>query len=434
VKRLIIVGGSDAGVMAALRARELDPSIGVTMILADQYPNFSICGLPFYVSGEVDDWRALAHRTAEDIAKQGVELLLDHLVTHLDPSAKVLVARDVAGREVTMAYDVVILATGARPRVEGIRGMDLPGVYPLHTMESSFRVRSQLEAALGRQAVIVGAGYIGLEMADAFVHRGLQVTLVSRLPTVMPSVDPSLGELIRSELEGHDVEVVTGVDVAEVARHGATLEVRGSGGFSHRADLVLVGGGVEPNSDLAGAAGISTGVRGAIRVDRRMRTNGPDVLAAGDCVETWHRVLQKPTYLPLGTTAHKQGRIAGETAVGGECEFQGSVGTQVVKVFDLAVARTGLRDDEAREAGFDPLTVEATPWHHKVYYPGAHRLHIRVTGDLRTGRLLGAQIAGHWQAEVAKRIDISFYHFPARACNHQQDRELQLLGGGRVVG
>jgi NADPH-dependent 2,4-dienoyl-CoA reductase/sulfur reductase-like enzyme len=299
-----------------------------------------------------------------------------------------------------------VIATGARPRTTGIEGIQLPGVYPLHTMEDSFRVREKLDAGGLERAVIVGAGYIGLEMADAFVHRGLRVTLVSRSPTVMPSIDASLGEVVRRELEQHGVEVATGVEVAEIAGHEGALEVRGGSGFHRRADLVLVGGGVEPNSDLARAAGVATGVRGAIRVDRRMRTNIPGVLAAGDCVETWHRVLQKPTYLPLGTTAHKQGRVAGETAVGGDREFQGSVGTQVVKVFDLAVARTGLRDDDARAAGFGPLTVGSTPWHHKAYYPGAHRLHVRVTGERRTGRLLGAQIIGHWQAEVSKRSDI----------------------------
>jgi NADPH-dependent 2,4-dienoyl-CoA reductase/sulfur reductase-like enzyme len=222
----------------------------------------------------------------------------------------------------------------------------------------------------------------------------------------MPSIDPSLGRLVRRELEQHGVEVVMAVTAGDIGRRDGALVVRGDGGFVRTTDLVLVGGGVEPNSDLARAAGITTGVHGAIRVDRRMRTNLPGVLAAGDCVETWHRILQKPTYLPLGTTAHKQGRIAGETAVGGEREFQGSLGTQVVKVFSLAVARTGLRDDEARRAGFEPLTVEATPWHHKVYYPGAHPLHMRITGDRTTGRLLGAQIVGHWQAEVAKRIDV----------------------------
>jgi NADPH-dependent 2,4-dienoyl-CoA reductase/sulfur reductase-like enzyme len=164
---------------------------------------------------------------------------------------------------------------------------------------------------------------------------------------------------------------------------------------------------------LAVAAGVQTGVRGALRVDRRMRTNLPDVLAAGDCVETWHRLLQKPTYLPLGTTAHKQGRVAGETALGGDRAFAGSLGTQVVKVFDLAVARTGLRDQEAAVAGFDPLTVGSTQFDHRAYYPGAHQLQLRITGDRTTGQLLGTQLVGHHNAEVAKRIDI-----PAGALFH----------------
>jgi hypothetical protein len=169
---------------------------------------------------------------------------------------------------------------------------------------------------------------------------------------------------------------------------------------------VLVAAGVKPTTELAASAGADLGAHGAIRVDRRMATSVPNVWAAGDCVETWHRVLQRPTYLPLGTTAHKQGRVAGENAVGGHRVFEGSVGTQVVKVFDLAIARTGLRDVEARQAGFDPITVETETWDHKAYYPGAPRIRLRVTGDRQTGQLLGAQILGPWQAEVAKRIDV----------------------------
>jgi NADPH-dependent 2,4-dienoyl-CoA reductase/sulfur reductase-like enzyme len=392
--------------MAALRARALDPSAEVTMVLADRFPNFSICGLPFYISGEVGDWRALAHRTAEDIAAYGVEVRPDHVVHRLDPAEKIAHVRDAAGREIAERYDRAILATGARPQVGTLKGMDLPSVYPLHTMQDSFRVHNRLAAGDVRRTVIVGAGYIGLEMADAFRHRGIEVALVGRAPTIMPTIDPTLGDLVRAELVRHGVDVAAGVTVTEVTGQAGTVQVRGEGGFSRAADLVLVAGGVEPSSELARTAGVATGIRNAIRVDRLMRTNVRDVFAAGDCVETWHRVLQRATYLPLGTTAHKQGRVAGETAVGGHREFQGSVGTQVVKVFELAVARTGLRDDEARGAGFDPLTVASTPWHHKAYYPGAQQLHVRVTGDRRTGRLLGAQIVGHWQAEVAKRIDV----------------------------
>lgn len=405
-RRLVIIGGSDAGTMAALRARQLDPTLDVSMVVADRFPNFSVCGLPFYVSGEVADWQALAHRSAAEIGKQGIRLLLDHTVTGLNPATKTVVTVDSARQERTWGYDTVVIATGAQPRTAGIEGLDLPGVFPLHTMDDSFRVRTHVERGTVKRAVVVGTGYIGLEMADAFTHRGIRVTLVGRAPTVMPTVDASLGEIIRGELGRHGVEIAPATDVERIVRLRDELEVHGAGDFARRADVVLVASGVEPNTSLAVAAGVATGVGGAIRVDRHMRTSIPDVLAAGDCVETWHRVLRKQTYLPLGTTAHKQGRVAGETAVGGSREFEGCVGTQVVKVFELAVARTGLRDDEARTAGFEPLTVEATPWHHKIYYPGAHRLHIRVTGDRRTGQLLGAQIVGHWQAEVAKRVDI----------------------------
>jgi NADPH-dependent 2,4-dienoyl-CoA reductase/sulfur reductase-like enzyme len=403
--RIVVIGGSDAGTMAALRARELDRSIEITMVIGDRYPNFSVCGLPFFVSREVDDWRALAHRSADEISGRGIDLLLEHQAIEIDPGGRRISSRDGAGKEHTLHYDILVIATGARARGGGIEGVEVPGVHTLHTMTDSLQLRRAIDAGGIERAVIVGGGYIGLEMADALTRRGLRVSLVGRSSSVMPRLDPSLGQLVRDELERHHVEVVTSTEVREIARRSALLEVRGTG-FSRVAGLVLVAGGVAPNSELARSAGVATGSEGAIRVDRCMRTNLPDVLAAGDCVETRHRLLPQPTYLPLGTTAHKQGRVAGETAVGGESEFAGSVGTQVVKVFDLAVACTGLRDDEARGAGFEPLTVESTAWHHKAYYPGARRLHVRVTGDRRTGRLLGAQIAGHWQAEVAKRIDI----------------------------
>jgi NADPH-dependent 2,4-dienoyl-CoA reductase/sulfur reductase-like enzyme len=406
MSRILVVGGSDAGVMAGLRARAVDPSTEVTIMLSDRYPNFSVCGLPFFVSGEVDDWQTLAHRTAGEITAHGIELLTGHLATGIDASARVVLARREDGSETALPYDTLIVATGAHARADEIEGAAGPSVHTLHTMEDGLRLRARLEAGGVERVVVVGAGYIGVEMADALARRGHRVLLAGRSPTVLPTLDPSLAALLREELERNGVEVATGVTVREIARTGTSLQVRGNGSFARRADVVIVGGGVQPNSALARIAGIATGIQGAICVDRRMRTNVPSVLAAGDCVETWHRLLQRPTYLPLGTTAHKQGRVAGEAAAGGDRLFQGSLGTQVVKVFELAAACTGLRDDEARAAGFQPLTVESTPWHHKLYYPGAQRLRIRVTADVVTGRLLGAQIVGHWQAEVAKRIDI----------------------------
>jgi len=403
--RLLVVGGSDAGIAAALRAREVDPDADVTVLVADAYPNFSICGLPFFLSGETPDWRDLAHRTRADIEATGVRLLLDHRADRIDPGRRQVEVTAPDGRTVTLGYDQLVVGTGAVPVRPPLPGIDLPGVHVLHTMGDSFAVAALL-ARGPRSAVIVGAGYIGTEMADALTHRGVDVTLVEQLPSVLATVDPQLGADVAAELARHGVTIATATAVERIVAEGGRLRVDGTGGFAAAADLVLVAVGVRPDTALARTAGVELGVRGAVRVDRHMCTSVGGVLAAGDCAETWHRLLEAPAYLPLGTTAHKQGRAAGENAAGGRRTFAGTLGTQVVKVFDLAAARTGLRDDEARAGGFDPLTTETAVDDHKAYYPGATRLRIRVTGDRRSGRLLGAQILGAATAQVAKRIDV----------------------------
>jgi NADPH-dependent 2,4-dienoyl-CoA reductase/sulfur reductase-like enzyme len=406
MSHLVIVGGSDAGISAALRARELDTSVQVTMIVEDAFPNYSICGLPFYLSGEVPDYHQLAHRTQEEITDAGIDLLLDHTAQVVEPEAHSVTVIDGAFHTKPIPYDRLILATGARSRRPHIEGLDLPGVFLLHTMDNSFQMQHYLSTHSARSALIVGGGYIGLEMADALTLRGLSVTLIEHGTSVLKTVDPSLGRLVQAELEQHGVVVQTGIGVQQITSGQEHLCVSGTGGFEACADVVLVAVGVEPRTELAQAVGIECGTQGAIRVSRAMETSIPDVLAAGDCVETWHRLLEQPTYLPLGTTAHKQGRIAGEIAVGRSSRFAGSLGTQVVKVFDLAIARTGLREQEARLAGFDPLTTHGTYFDHKVYYPGAQEVHLCLTGDRKTGRLLGAQMVGPVRTEVAKRIDI----------------------------
>jgi NADPH-dependent 2,4-dienoyl-CoA reductase/sulfur reductase-like enzyme len=255
-----------------------------------------------------------------------------------------------------------------------------------------------------RTAIIVGAGYIGLEMAEAFTARGLRVILLEQLDQVMPTIDAELAAHLERHLVDHGVTVQHGTKVHAIRTGDAGLTVD-TETDSHSADIVLVVTGVRPDSTLAAAAGAGLGLRDAVAVDRRMRTNLPDVYAAGDCVHTYHRLLDRHVYLPLGSTAHKQGRVAGLNATGGDAIFAGSLGTQAVKVFDLVVAGTGLRDHTARQAGYDPITVETTADDHKAYYPGATPIHIRITGDRATGRLLGAQLLGHHGAEIAKRVD-----------------------------
>ncbi len=406
MKDLLIVGGSDAGISAALRAREVDPSWNVRLVVADQFPNFSICGLPFYLSGETPRWQDLAHRTRAQVEGHGIELLLDTVAGRVDPAGRRVHTRALDGTARELAYDRLVISTGAVPAQPPIRGLEAPSVYLLHTMADSFAVHEHLASRSPRSAIIVGAGYIGLEMADALRHRGLAVTVFDIGNTVLQTVDPELGRLVQAELERHDVKVRIGAPIEAIEQDGREVEVRDREGAGARADMVLVATGVRPSVDLARTAGLALGERGAIRVNRAMESSVPDVYAAGDCVETHHRLTDAPTYLPLGTTAHKQGRVAGENAVGGRAFYGGSLGTQVVKVFDLVVGRTGFRDDEARRHGFDPRTVETKAWDHKAYYPGATEVRVRVTGDRHTGRLLGAQILGSYGAELSKRLDV----------------------------
>ena len=401
----MVVGGSDAGIAAALRARELDPGVDVSVLLADRYPNFSICGLPYFLSGDVPDWRSLAHRTSEELNGAGIELLLEHTAKSIAAHTHTLTATDAEGREHEVGYDKLLVATGAEPVRPPIPGIDREGVFQLHTIGDSLVLNEALERG-PKSAVIVGAGYIGLEMAEALRMRGLAVRVVEQLPNVLPTVDPELGLLVREELERNGVAVRNGVTVTAIEEDGAQLVIVGEPGFGATADIVLVVVGVKPDTALGESAGIATSTRGALRVNRRMETSLPDVYAAGDCVVTYHRLLEADTYLPLGTTAHKQGRIAGENAVGGDRRFEGSLGTQVVKVFELAVARTGLRDGEAAAAGLDPLTVASRGYDHKVYYPGAHEVTVRMTGEVGSGRLLGAQLVGDLTTQVPKRVDI----------------------------
>jgi NADPH-dependent 2,4-dienoyl-CoA reductase/sulfur reductase-like enzyme len=406
MNRILVIGGSDAGISAALRAREIDPGVEVTVVVAGRYPNFSICGLPFYLSGEVQDWKTLAHRTIADIENEGLHLLLDHTADAIDPDKKQVKVIAKNEKSKTLEYDRLVIATGAVSVEPDIEGLALPGVFTLRWMDDSFAMQRFLAEQNPKSVIIIGAGYIGMEMADALTYRGLKVTVIEYFDSVLTTVDPEFGNLVRRELEKHGVTVNTGMAVEKIEKDGHGLTVRGSKGFSATADMVLVAVGARPETKLARTAGVETGIKGAIKVNRRMQTNLTDIYAAGDCVETWHKLLQKYTYLPLGSTAHKQGRVAGENAAGGDVKFQGSLGTQAVKIFNLVAAGTGLRDMTARQAGFDPLTVEIEVWDHKVYYPGARKMRIRITGDRSTRRILGAQIIGHASSEVSKRIDV----------------------------
>jgi NADPH-dependent 2,4-dienoyl-CoA reductase/sulfur reductase-like enzyme len=404
--RLIVIGGSDAGISAALRAKELDPKINPIVIAVDEFPNLSICGLPYYISHEVRDWRNLAHRTVQQIEEAGIRLLLNRNATLVDPDRRRVSIVDASGTVTHLEYDKLILGTGALSMRPRIGGLDTSGVFLLRTLHDSHAIENFLTSKPPQSAVVVGGGYIGMEMCEALTNRGFGVTVVEYTESVMTSIDSDFSRPIRDTLVEHGVNVHTGIGIESVSEESGRLAVKGTNGFEVTTDMVIVAVGAVPNTALGTAMGITTGIKGAFKVNRRMETNVQDVYAAGDCVETWHRILQKNTHLPLGTVAHKQGRVAGENAAGGTAEFAGALGTQSVKIFDKVVARTGLNEREAKIEGFQPVTADVEVWDHKVYYPRAQNLHIRVTADRRTMRVLGAQMIGAYGTEVSKRIDI----------------------------
>jgi len=406
MQHILIIGGSDAGVSAALRVKELAAQTAVSVIVADSYPGFSICGLPFFLSGEVGDWHSLAHHTINDLEEIGIQLFTNCRAETISPTSKSVHVVSNGGNVKDIKYDKLLIATGADSARPPIAGLDQDGIFQLRWMEDGFRIHDFIERKKPQHCVIIGGGYIGLEMADALAHRGLEITVLEFLPEVLSTLDPAIGRLIRNELVYRGVKVNIGWAVKSINPDNGRLLIKSASGDAILTDTVLVATGVRPATKLAETAGISLGVAGAIQVDQMMATNIPDIFAAGDCAETWHKLLQNKVYMPLGTTAHKQGRIAGENMAGGNSKFKGTLGTQVVKVFDKIAAGTGLRDLQALRAGFNPLTTNLITADHNPYYPGVQEITISITGDRNTGRLLGAQIVGHHTSEIAKRIDV----------------------------
>jgi NADPH-dependent 2,4-dienoyl-CoA reductase/sulfur reductase-like enzyme len=400
-QKYVLIGGSDAGISAALRIKELDPQAQVHLFLADEYPNFSICGIPFYFSREITDWTTLAHRTRQDILDHGIEVFSSHRVTAIDPENKTIKANNK-----TFAYDKLLIGMGAQSITPPIQGLDSKGVFTLRWIGEMLEIDDFIQREKVKKVTIVGGGYIGVEMAESLRLRGLEVDMVELLPTLLQTLDEPFGEKVGRELNNHGVRIHINTGIESILETKNGLIVNGSNHYKNDCQLVLVAVGASPNTKLAKLAGIELTQKGAIKTNRKMETNVPDIYAAGDCIATYHALLKQNVYLPLGTTAHKQGRIAGENMMGGNVTFKGSLGSQVVKIFDMVAGRTGLHDRDCSRFNISHKTVESKHWDHKVYYPGAELMTIRITGNPENGKLLGAQIIGSKKSEIAKRIDI----------------------------
>jgi NADPH-dependent 2,4-dienoyl-CoA reductase/sulfur reductase-like enzyme len=405
-ERLVIIGGVAAGMGAAARARRRDPHLEIVAFEKTGYVSYGSCGLPYFVGGVVKNASDLIARTPEQFAKQNIEARTHHQVQAIDSTNRQITGRDLdQGRDFTVAYDKLVIATGGTAIKPPIPGVNLEGVFVLRNVENGIAVKDFISKERPRRVVIIGGGYIGVEVAEAFVTLGLETTMLNKPPQVLDNFDPDIARLMQEELERNGVKVSVG-DTAlgiEGPREGRVRMVVSQQG-RYEADLVLIGAGVRAESLLAKEAGIALGAKGAIAVDEGMRTNVPGVYAAGDCAETYHALLQAPAYVPLGTTANKQGRVAGTNVAGGEAVFEGVVGTAITKAFELGVAVTGLTEKAAGESGIPAQAVTIKHGTRAHYYPSPGRIHIKLVWNPEDGKVLGAQIAG--PVPEAKRIDV----------------------------
>jgi len=394
--RLVIVGGIAAGTKAASRARRVDAEAEIVVYQDEPEPSISECGLPYLLSGVVDERADLVARTPEQFAEKGVEVRVRHRVEKIDPENKWLSVRDLENEGAFEdGYDRLVIATGARAVLPPIPGADLEGVFELRFLTDADEVRAYMEARSPKRAAVVGGGYIGLEVAENLCRLGMEVSLIEGEDRVALAYGPEVAERVEERLKENGVSVYTGAKVEEFKGEGCVRGLRYGGG-DLEADLVVVGVGIEPSVELAEEAGVELGETGAIRVDRHMRTNLADVWAAGDCVETVNLVSGKRAWVPLGDTANQMGRVAGTNAATGEdtLEFPGVLGTGIFEVFDLGVGKTGLSEDEARETGFETVSAAVETMDRAGYYPGAERVFLKLIADRSSGRLIGAESAG----------------------------------------
>lgn len=405
-ERLLIIGGVAAGMSAASRARKLDPRMEIVVLEKGRDVSYGACGLPYLLSGRVTNPNDLVVYNAEYFRTQrDIDVRLQHEAVEIEPGKKTVHALRGGSQPVALHYDKLIIATGGAPAID-VLGADLKNVFTCNDLAGTLRLHNYIKEHKPKGAVIVGSGYIGLEVAEAFVARGLEVTILERSAMLLEGTEPEIASAVEETLERHGVRWIPSAVATSItgdAQSKAVAVQYGAQG-SVPAEIVLLATGIAPRVELARKAGIPLGPTGAIAVDDRMQTALHGVYAAGDCAETTHLVTGKPVYFPLGTTANKQGRVAGENAAGGNARFAGIVGTMVTKVFDLGVARTGLSVKQARESGFQPESVTVKSISHARYF-GGKPIVVTLVWDRASERLLGCQMAG--EEGVAKRIDVT---------------------------
>ncbi len=401
-KNILVIGGIAAGPKAAAKIRRLDPKANITLLTEEEYISYFVCGLPYFIGDILKEQKALIVKEPSYFKNMfNIDIFTQHRATKIDTSKKEVRAIDLkTQQEKTFPYDKLILTTGASPIKPTIKGIESQNIFTLRTIPDALQIKSALEKA--QRAVVVGGGLIGLEVAENLVKRGIETAVVEKLDQILPPIDRDIALLVEKYLREQGLRTSTGdvVENFEAKRDGKVYIVNTSK-RKISAELVVLSVGARPNVQLAMEAGLELGPTGAIKVNERMETSNPDIYAAGDCAETVHLVTGKPAWIPLATTAAKQARVAAINAAGGYDTFKGVVGTWVVQLFGLNVAKTGLSERDAQKEGYDTVMAIA-PGNDRSLNP--KEITVKLIADKATGRLLGAQIIG--EGNVDKRIDV----------------------------
>ncbi len=404
--KVIIVGGVAGGATAAARLRRLDENAEIIMIERSGYVSYANCGLPYYIGGTITDRSKLTLQTPQSFRNRfGIGARVRQEVVAIDRAAHTVTVRRLDdGTEYVEGYDKLILSPGARPVTPDLPGIDTERLFTLRTVEDTYAIADFIEREQPRRATVVGAGFIGLEMAENLRERGFEVTVVQRGEHVMPVFDADMASLLHNHLREHGVKLLLQADVTGFSENADGISTTLADGHVLESDLVMLSIGVAPESTLAREAGLELGLRGSIKVDATMRTSDPDIYAVGDAVEVTNVVTGSPALIALAGPANKQGRIAADNICGRESEFGGSQGSSVLKLFEFDAASTGLTLTAARAAGIDAEAVILSPANHATYYPGAETMTLKVVFERGTGRILGGQAIG--RGGVDKRIDV----------------------------
>jgi len=392
--KLVIIGGDAAGMSAASRTKRLDPAAEVVVIEQTRDVSYSACGMPYNIADPARLMDDLIVRPVEEFQqKMGIQVMTGHRVQSIDPLERMVSAVGPEGKEIDVPYDNLLIATGARPIIPDLPGFDLPGVLALKSLSQGRAIKDYLNTHAVKQVAIIGMGYIGLEMCEAFSNLGLAVTMIKPNPDLLPWMPREMAATVAQELKDNYIRIDAGNTIQAIESTKGRLKVRGDRD-AHQADMVLVAVGVRPNSELAANAGLALGPAGAVAVDHGLRTSDQSIFAAGDCADAFHVVTGEKTWIPLALRANRAGWAVADQVCGNGTMLPGIAGTTVFKVFDLEVARTGLNKKEARRAGFEPVEVTITTRSRAHAHPGSTSIQVHMVADQKSGRLLGAQMVG----------------------------------------